>query len=181
MDKLFLAIAAFASGLLSAAVAFYVSKQQRISAEQKQRREFSHDTAKFLFEARLAAYPKLYKLMHDVSLEFKKGNRDIELLQKFDLERAAWDGEHGILLSAWSSHRMILMRRKIRKTQVLDEFTSLTKAQCKEITKEFYGVQSCLKTELGVFDLQGHHNPTESKHLASVLKDLKSESEQGEI
>ncbi len=163
--------------VLSGVVALLVARLQVRAATEKLDAEFRRNATAKLFEARMAVYPELHGLLiRCVKTYWTSGltKADLQtLISGFD----AWEVAHAVFVSPLATSKFRRARILFGKLESeLEESERLSNKKArKELLPEIYSLQMQLKTELGVLEADGYHNPATTRRLREVLRELSAE------
>lgn len=166
------AVIALAGVLVSAGVAFVVSRRQTAVQIRNLRVQLAHEYTSRLFQKRLEVYPDLYKILHDLGEAGREGPLPERSIEEVLSQLHAWDGRNAVFLSAYTLKQLIRLRALLARAQkrgCLDTRNSRVRSR---LVRTLINLEIALKTELGVFSTGGYHNPSELKSLSAILADL---------
>lgn len=174
--KVTAAIIAVGGAIVSALVAYFVSRRQVDVALGTARIQSQTVFLGKLYEQRLESYPTLYALLGGLGSKIMSGGITVEELKDTWDEIKIWDRENALFLSPYSVKQAISLRKVIVKLINLPDQHLSKNKQKKELLPELIKVQMCLKTELGVMHADDFHNPTQTESLREAVNRLSEEN-----
>lgn len=178
-EKVIVALIALTGVLISGLLSFYISSNQVKTTVKNLKIELKSKYNEKLYAKRLDNYPKLYKSISDLGKDLRKVELIFSVLKNRLEEIEKWDSENAILLSP-SSTALILDLRNI-----LDSYTNFDpkyngEKQVGRIAREnifesALNLEQAIKKEIGVYDIEGYHNPSLPKSYPHSWKYLPDE------
>ncbi len=163
------ATVSFMGVVLSALIAFLVSRRQTAVEIEKVRLQNQVTFRSKVFETRLKVYPALHAILGDLGGKILSSGATLADVQTTWDEIRCWDRENSLFLSPIAVTKLIGLRKTITGLLKLQpEQFSRTK-QRKELLPALIEMQMCLKTELGIIDADSFHNPTRLKTLREAI------------
>lgn len=161
--------------LISALVAFVVSKRQARNEILKIGMQIDATYRAKLYERRLALYPELAKNLSSLSSAIRAGRvQTAKIREAWEIIRE-WDGANSIFMSPLSMKAMITLRSHlIELSKSTDEFISNKRAR-NILLPAIIEMQLALKTELGVMHADGFHKPSHISYLRDAMMDSDNE------
>ena len=164
---------AFIGAVISALVAYAVARRQTSTELRKARIQSDTQFFQALFAKRLELYPELYGVLSDVGLAVVEKRVTRQLLAASLKDLQAWDRKHALLLSPLSTQSLIELRKVISSMASATE-TDPSRTQVREQLRPLLiELQLSLKSEIGVMQAEGFHNPSQVLRLNEVLNKLR--------
>jgi hypothetical protein len=155
--------------LLSAVLAFVVSRRQVTAALDTARLQSQTVFLGKLYEARLKVYPELYELLGDLGKIITTGVTTEDVQATWDAIRT-WDRQNALYLSPLSVQRMISFRKVVTRLLKFSPEQLSKMKQKKGLLPTLIDMQMCLKTELGMLHAESFHNPTRLESLRQAVE-----------
>ena len=164
-EKLLIAIISVAGIALSSLLSYLIGKKKA----QLEMIALKEGYTQKLFDKRIECYPELYQLLSDFSKKIRRKKANSEELSKFISKVEEWDSKYAIYLSPVSVMNMIKFLSLARSL----EGKEFSQNKCnKLLIPKIVSVEMSLKTELGVFEAEGHHRPPQVAVLRDEIEKL---------
>lgn len=155
--------------LISAALAFVVSRRQTRAQLEAARVESQTAFLGKLYETRLRVYPALYEFLGDLGGKVLSGDATVQDVQQTWDAIRAWDRQNALFLSSFSTKTMISLRGKLIPLTQLAPHELSKSRQKKELLPALIDMQMCLKAELGILHADGFHSPVRRETLREAI------------
>lgn len=168
--ELISAVISLAGVLASAIISYFITRQQTSQTEYQVRSAF---TGK-LYEKRLEIYPHLYHILSDL-VKLARTKRLTQLAVEDAIKKMTeWDSRCAIFVSAVTHRQLILVRRVLSNLAILPESNLLLEETYGALLEAVSALEIALKTELGVFEVEGYHNPENVKTWDEIWQQMDS-------
>jgi hypothetical protein len=174
----FAAVTATVGVIVSAIVAFLVGRNQARTELAKANLENRRVFLEKLYEVRLRTYPGLYSILGGLGGRVLSKQATVANVQSAWAAVQEWDLENALYLSPHTARCVIGLRRMLSEMSELNDSDFSRTKQRRDLMPQLVEIQMCLKTELGVLDADGFHNPARIRTLreavdqAAALPDL---------
>lgn len=170
---------AIVSGVITLLASFFVAMYQARAESRKLVEQLKQQYTTSLFDKRLAAYPVLFKLVHDFNTVIEYGIPDRQQLIGFRQQYDHWVSSYAILLTqttaklVWGYHNYLI--------DLLEQPTDapVSHEQWVEIWNIHVLLGKTLRAEIGVFETVAAGMPEfEKAHVKALLERLQQSSKQ---
>lgn len=164
---------AIVSGVITLFASFFVAMYRSRTEFKKLAKQLEEKYTTSLFEKRLAAYPELFRLVHELSNSIEKKTHTKKSLLAFQKAFDAWVSTSAILLTpatakvVWRYHKHLIHLLQINEAPEIPE------VKWTEIRNIHILIGKMLRAEIGVFNTQPAGTPTLDKpHVKAILAPL---------
>jgi hypothetical protein len=179
MNPIFVPLAALAGVIISVTVSYLLSARQTRQQIKNFERELQHRYISKLYEKRLEAYPKLYRITNDLTRLMRAEELSPEKIRLAFNQFCEWDRDNAIFVSALTLRSLIRFRKFLeRHAGSGSEYLKQSKVKG-EILSEAIALEATLKTELGIFSIEDFHNPARIQSMGQVIRSLQEAHEDG--
>lgn len=162
-NKTLTALIALAGVVFSALLSYQISKKQADISVRNLRAELNSKYNQELYKKRLDTYPKLYRIISNLGKDFRKADMPYSDIWETVKQVDAWDSDNSIYLSPAGIALMIKFRNTLDKytyfNRAYNPKSIVEKQRKDEIFESALRVEQHLKKEIGVYDVDGFHNP----------------------
>ncbi len=159
-----------ASVFVSGVVALLVARLQVRAAVHKLDFEYKRKATELLFQKRMEVYPTLHSAFVQITKKRWTDGLDkndlTNLIQVFD----EWEIENALFISPLGMEKMRRARIVFQDLDdKIEQSEKLSKNKTGKLVAELYSLEMLLKTELGVLEAEGFHNPDQTKRFRDII------------